>query len=537
MIQRFLNAARARLKDFILSVPVGWKVIGIGLLPVVILGLSLNYWVRLGLSDWLSYLLTDVRVDAAMAAGGRSVMLVTVLAAFLSIILSLFFTDVLTSPLLELKKTAEKVADGHYETRAKVWANDEIGSLALSINQMIDNFVKVQDDLRRTNRQLEIVNQIAFAAERDLEIHDILYIILKNVLDLVKLDTGWIYLYDPEVGKFHLASWHNIPEALKENLLQVSPQALCVCQQNVVERISGGEVFVHPCRRLEHCAQPGLMTQHITIPLEARDQHFGSINLLLSDDGDVPADSLEVLLSIGAQVSEIVANAWLQLKLAEKEEARQLLLESLVTAQENERARLARELHDHAGQSLTSLLVRLKVIERQSNEPHVQTGLNNLLDVVSDTIEQIRDLSYQLRPPALEGFGLNAALQSLVKQTAAQTDLQFECRCRFEGTLSSEIEVMLYRIAQEALTNILHHAQARHVSINLYQQLQQVHLEIEDDGCGFDPSQLSLHSEQRHLGLISMSERAELLGGKFQLYSSPGAGTRIEIRIPVPMEV
>ena len=92
LIKKILLPIRNKARDIILAVPVRWKVIGIGLLPVVILGLSLNYWVRLGLSDWLSFLLTDVRVDAAMAAGGRSVLFVTILAAFLSIVLSLLLS-------------------------------------------------------------------------------------------------------------------------------------------------------------------------------------------------------------------------------------------------------------------------------------------------------------------------------------------------------------------------------------------------------------------------------------------------------------
>lgn len=113
-----------------LSVPMGWKIIGIGLFPVLILGVTLKYWVTTSLSDWLSYIMTDVRVEAAMAAGSRGVTFVTVLAALGSIFIALLFTHLLTRPIQELRETAERVAAGEYHTRADVWVDDEIGSLA-----------------------------------------------------------------------------------------------------------------------------------------------------------------------------------------------------------------------------------------------------------------------------------------------------------------------------------------------------------------------------------------------------------------------
>ncbi|MGD2155620.1 MAG: histidine kinase [Anaerolineales bacterium] len=533
VVNNFLITIRIKIRDIILAVPVRWKVIGIGLLPVVILGLSLNYWVRLGLSNWLSYLLTDVRVDAAMEAGSRSVFFVTILAAFLSIILSLFFSEILTSPLSELKKTAEKVASGEFESRADVWANDEIGSLATSINQMLENLVEVQNDLRLTNRQLEIMNRIAFAAERDLDIHDILYIILKNILEIANLEMGWIYLYDPELNKFHLATWHNIPEKLQSSLLHYPQDRPCSCQQDLIDHTIGNRVQVRDCHRLENYENNLISRQHLTIPIEAREQRFGAINLLYPVERQFSVEAIEVLSSIGLQVSEIVANAWLELKLSEKEAARKLLLESLVSAQEDERKRLARELHDRAGQSLTNLLVRLKAIERKSNQPEIQESLNSLLEVVSNTIDQIRDLSYRLRPPALEEFGLNTAIKGLVDQMASGAGIEVECGCDLEDSLSPEVETMIFRIAQEGLANIIRHADASLIKIKLTRQLQQVYLSIEDDGKGFDPANLSLDPQKRHLGLISMNERAELIGGTFHLFSAPGEGTKLEAYVPL----
>jgi signal transduction histidine kinase len=287
------------------------------------------------------------------------------------------------------------------------------------------------------------------------------------------------------------------------------------------------------CRRLEHCIFPGISQQHLTIPIEAREQRFGAINLLYSTSREFSDDAIEILSSIGLQVSEIVANAWLQLKLSEKEAARQLLLESLVSAQEDERNRLARELHDRAGQSLTHILVRLKAVERKSNQPEIKESLNSLLEIVSNTIDQVRDLSYRLRPPALEEFGLSAAVKSLVDQMASEAGIQVECGCQLEKSLSTQVEVMLYRIAQEGLTNVIRHARANLIEVTLSEQSQQIYLSIEDDGIGFDPAQLPIDPHNRHLGLISMNERAELIGGTFHLFSAPGKGTKLEVFVPI----
>jgi signal transduction histidine kinase len=529
---RLINRVQKWTRELVLSVPVGLKIIGISILPVLILGITLNFWVTSGLEDWLSYILTDVRVEAAMAAGSRSVTFVTVLAAFGSLFVALLFTHILTRPILELRKTAEKVASGEYQTRANVWARDEIGSLAISINQMIDNFVNFQEDLADTNRQLEAINQIGLAADRGLPIHDVLYIVLENLLELVDLQIGWVYLYDPDKGKFHLASWYNVPEDLENGLLSQDPGMICDCQQMILDNTLGDQVQKIPCRRMTACDCPGINSSHISIPITARDEYYGVINLLYSDSTDLPLDKIDLLNSVGSQVSEIVSNAWLQMKIKEKEAARQLLLESLVTAQESERSRLARELHDQSGQTLAHLLVRLKTLEGKIPEENLQEDLKSIQEIVSFSIDQLSEISYRLRPPALEEFGLGTALWALLEQMILESGLELEYSNNLTAELSQEISVVLFRIAQEALTNVLRHANAKRVSVRLENTGDRVTMVIEDDGVGFEPDQLSRKPSNRHLGLISMTERAEIVGGDLQVDTSRGDGTKLQIQVP-----
>lgn len=517
----------------VLSVPVNAKITGIVLLPVLILGLSLNYWITTGLSDWLSYLLTDVRVDAAMRAGSRSVTLVTVLAAAGSIIMASLLSFILTRPLLALREMAQKVASGDLNARTPVWSNDEIGEVAIAVNKMTDHLVTAQDELARTNRRLTAINRVIQAADRELEIHDVLYAVLENVLDVMHLKVGWVYLRDPERDLFHLASWYNAPPELQTLLLHQTNTPLCACQQDFVDGNLAGWINLRECRRLSECAGLELTTQHVTIPIEAHDQKFGVMNLLCESEQVLSDEDKELLAAIGVQVSEIVANAWLRLKLAEKEAARQALLESLVEAQEEERSRLARELHDGAGQMLTSLLVRIKMMEKKASIPEIQGGLDDMLDVVSGTIEQIRELSYRLRPAALEEFGLAVALETLATDMAHEAGLTICCECQINGAkLPPGIEVILYRIAQEALTNVLRHAHATTVSVKLTRIADKVCMSINDDGRGFAPHATPTDSD-RHLGLISMQERAAIAGGKLEIDSTPGQGTTINVYIPV----
>jgi signal transduction histidine kinase len=350
---------------------------------------------------------------------------------------------------------------------------------------------------------------------------------------LLRLETGWIYLRDPQRNLFHLASWYGVPPEMEAQLLHQGREASCRCQRHLVEDLLPSQAHMCPCARLDsagHSAQ----SRHVTIPIEARGQKYGVINILYPPHRTVPSEDLDMLSSIGAQVSEIVANAWLRLKLSEEEAARQMLLESLVEAQEEERGRLARELHDGAGQMLTTLLVRIKTLERQCDSPELQSGLQALMELVSDTVEQVRELSYGLRPAALEEFGLPVALHILVEEMTQDAPLQATYYSNLpEDALPTATEVTLYRIAQEALTNVLRHAGAENVQVTLLGDGNVVRMSIVDDGCGFDVHQISGANGQRHLGLISIRERAAMARGALTVESTPGEGTSLLVRIPL----
>jgi signal transduction histidine kinase len=530
-----------KLSDAIFSVPVRIKIIGIMVLPVLIMGWVLNYWVQTGLSDWLSYLLSDERVDVAMQAGSRSVFLVTALSAVASMLLTALLMLTLTKPLLELIRVTERVANGDLASRARIWVQDEIGVVASSVNQMLDRLVSSQQKLERTNRRLEAINRVAVAAGRELNLQDVLDASLKTTLDVFGHQSGWIYMRDPtDPGdtQLQLVSAVAIPPEVEPEIRNETGE-LCDCKRHLLSDESNTEAHIHYCKRMTSIlGAKDFEIFHITIPLEARGQRFGLINAICSGDTKPTENDMDTLTTIGTQISEVVVNAWLHASLKEKEAARQTLLTALVSAQEDERARLARELHDDAGQSLTSLLIRLKTLEKQAPSQEFQQGVADLCKTTSETIEQIREISHRLRPAALEEFGLEVALRTLAEEMFVDMGISAECQLHLGGQrLPFEIETNLYRITQESLTNVIRHSNAKNVRLELVVRSNVIRLCIEDDGEGFSTENVVGRPNRRQLGLMSLQERGEMMGGALVVKSAPGHGTTVEVQVPFEFEV
>jgi signal transduction histidine kinase len=217
------------------------------------------------------------------------------------------------------------------------------------------------------------------------------------------------------------------------------------------------------------------------------------------------------------------------------EAARQQFLRQLVTAQEEERRRLARELHDQLGQQLTALKLGLQLLQDASHGR--SSGLaRQLQDIVDGLGRAVQHLAWELRPSALDDLGLHTALLHYVERWSAHANIEvdFQSIGLESHRLPSHIETTMYRIVQEALTNVLKHAKGERVSLILECSNSRVLAVVEDDGCGFDIEAVltSAHTE-RSLGLLGMQERAALVGGTLHLESAPGRGTTVCVRIPL----
>lgn len=215
---------------------------------------------------------------------------------------------------------------------------------------------------------------------------------------------------------------------------------------------------------------------------------------------------------------------------------RQELLRRLVTVQEEERHRISRELHDQMGQSLTALILGLKSVQAlfpsQSTAHH---SLQQLHDIADELGQQIHRLAFELRPASLDDLGLHNTLQNYAEEWSERTGIKIDYQAMDlkDERLPDNIETTLYRIVQEALTNVLKHAGAKNVSLILGYHNHHIQAIVEDDGCGFDVDKVLTAGGARRLGILGIKERAELAGGTFNIESEMGKGTTIYIRIPL----
>jgi len=206
-------------------------------------------------------------------------------------------------------------------------------------------------------------------------------------------------------------------------------------------------------------------------------------------------------------------------------------LRRIVAAQELERRRLARELHDETGQALSSILLGLKALDEKVENDGVRDGVAVVRELVVATLQDVRRLAVELRPKVLDDFGLVPALERLARTFGDQTGIGVRFEPGFaDERLPSEVETALYRIVQEALTNIVKHAHAHNISIVLVRKPGAVMAVVEDDGLGFDPKL----TRDGGFGLVGMRERVGLLEGRLEIESVGGVGTTIVVEVPVP---
>lgn len=283
----------------------------------------------------------------------------------------------------------------------------------------------------------------------------------------------------------------------------------------------------------------GQWAGELILPLLYQGQATGLLELYVrdryrqfTDDDLIFGQALANQLAVAIQHNRILT----ELK-TQREALRQLSLQ-LVKVQEEERRRISRELHDELGQALTALKINLDVAQR-SLPPDEPARLRHSLDEASSlavhSLETARTLSLNLRPAILDDLGLVPALRWEIDRYERRTGQTVRVETDLAGTeLRPELEITLYRIIVEALTNVARHAQAGHVRLYLQVAHNQVVAGVEDDGQGFDAAAwFDSPAGRQSLGLVSMRERAALLGGRLEVSSAPGHGTKVQVELPL----
>jgi signal transduction histidine kinase len=231
--------------------------------------------------------------------------------------------------------------------------------------------------------------------------------------------------------------------------------------------------------------------------------------------------------------AEIAERQQVERELAQSREQLRNLAEYLQTAREQERTTIAREIHDEFGQALTALKMDLAWLTRHLNEPaELPAKINSMSSLVDDTIRTVRRIATELRPGLLDDLGLVAAIEWQTQEFARRTGLAYTLRLGdHDLELEPDLATALFRILQEALTNIARHAEATHVAVELDDQPNHLTLVVRDDGKGITPGQLSA---TQSLGLMGMRERARVWGGQVTVEGIAGQGTTVAVRIPQP---
>ncbi|WP_111508458.1 GAF domain-containing sensor histidine kinase [Mycobacterium kyogaense] len=277
-------------------------------------------------------------------------------------------------------------------------------------------------------------------------------------------------------------------------------------------------------------------TSMVSVPMESTPGGLvGVLNVHTVAERDFGDRDVELLLVIGRLIAGAMHQARLHRQLVARERAHENFVEQVIEAQEIERRRLAGDIHDGISQRLVTLSYRLDAAAQAARSPDDREALTEQLDRARElaelTLQEARAAISGLRPPVLDDLGLSGGLASLARsipQVKINTDLA-------DTRLPDHIELALYRIAQECLQNVVKHARATVARLAFHADDQTARLEIADDGVGFDTLERPLGSDEMGgYGLLSMAERAEIVGGRLNIRSRPGAGTTVTATIPLP---
>ncbi len=328
---------------------------------------------------------------------------------------------------------------------------------------------------------------------------------LEVIAEELNLDTGWVWLLDPETGHVYSAAARNLPPYLQEPVRMTGSSCWCI-EQFREGSLESRNVDVMGCSRLRPAGNREELTRaiahHATVPLYFQDKPLGILNITAPSMRRLSARELRLLTTIGFQLGVAIERA----RLAE---------DQATHARADERTRLAREIHDTIAQSLTAIAL------------DIESGrIDTALRVTRATLDEARRSVMNLRAEPLAGKPLAQALALLVREFTSQSGIRVTLDTSRACELPLATEAELYRIAEQALANVKQHASAKAVRLTLHCTRGAATLTVEDDGVGFDPRRIA---EDRH-GIRGMRERARLAGGTLKIASKEG--TKIKARVP-----
>jgi signal transduction histidine kinase len=398
-------------------------------------------------------------------------------------------------------------------------ADEELLTLLASQAAVAIENARLYESATAWSRQLVSLNEIGGALVGELELTPLLGLIVQRLRELIGARVVAIALPAGDEMRIEAAEGEGMDDFAGVTFPRGGSKSGRVLERSGSERVDS---LVEDPEAHQDVARRLGATTGLYVPLVVRNEPIG---VLIAHDklGPDPrftgadlrlAEQFAVRAASAVSISRRVARD---------------AMSRVVAGQEVERRRLARELHDETGQALTSILLGLRAVDEAGDRAAVQRAVADLRELVVATLQDVRRLAVQLRPKALDDFGLVAALERLVQTFSETTGIDAQLEARLGATrLPSDVETTLYRIVQEALTNVVKHAEAKSVSILLNRGEGTAIAVIEDDGRGFESA-----DSGDGVGLLGMRERVELHDGRLIVESTPDGGTTLRIEIPL----
>ena len=391
------------------------------------------------------------------------------------------------------------------------------------------------ETLRRQSERLRLMHEIDRAVLTTRSSRDIAQDAVRRLCRLLGCALTCVIMFDFERDEAERVA---LATTIDSNLLV--GQRMPLDDFRIQPEHEHGQLYV--VRDLRSLSDPPTMLRALTAegmrslvsaPLMIQGQLIGALNLADDGQGLLEADKLDAVREVADSLSVALQDARLLTELHARGEQLADLSHRLVEVQESERRSIAHELHDEVGQGLTALLAGLGLLERQSaSSPAALAQIENLKALTSGIMEKLHRLAVHLRPVALDYLGLSAALQQLAESYAGDgLALDFVAHGLGEHErFAAGLEITVYRLVQEALTNVVRHAQASRAGVLLERRSDSLIVIVEDNGVGFDPT---MAAKPNSMGLFGMRERMELLGGRLEIESTPGAGATVIAEIPL----
>lgn len=467
----------------------------------------------------------------------RRLLLLGVAVAVAAFLLVWIVTQGVVRPVKALTAAAAKVASGDFRVKVPVKGQDEIGQLGVSFSAMAMKLDQTTNELVSRNRELSSLNSIASVVGQSLDLDEVMARSLERVLEVTQTVGGCVLLASRHGDGDSLQEGSRLGTTGSSDCQRLYQHRRCACIEAMHLRQT---LLVDDASQCPALGQAGPADKQVagfvSIPLKSKHQSLGVMNLYFPPGHYFTEQDLKLLDAFGSYVGLAAENAALYQEARQEERLRGHLLDATITAQEDERKRLARELHDEFGQTLTGVIMGIESIEDAlpEKESVLSERLARTKMITGRALQDLRKLISGLRSTVLDELGLVAAIRSQAEDQLEAAGIIVHLAVEGMGNrLPPAVETSLFRVAQEAFNNIVKHSHANSVKITLRAENNRVMLMVYDDGTGFDSRSAFTGPKGSSVGILGMRERATLIGGTFTVISEPGSGTHVVVDVPL----